>query len=237
MQGKSGGSEGNSCRERRRWGQRRKRRGSEGNTCMEEVGSEKEGSLHIVRMLYMALGDMWPSASKDITQLLGTVTEWLFCASVSDIHIGPAVPELAAHKHITHACWGPEDQVSEATVHWGHLGSFNDVPMLGSTEDLHLFLCMRAWPGSGDFDSFAGDSDLGALGTHYSPSLLYLQHPRALEVHTATAHTEMHIEAPRADRTHATPTDVCAGTGMNHQVCPRKHIHMCTWRALHQCLA
>lgn len=26
-------------------------------------------------------------------------------------------------------------------------------------EDLHLFLCMRAWLGSGDFDSFAGGSD------------------------------------------------------------------------------
>lgn len=121
MQGKRRGSEGNSCRERKRWGQRRKRRGSEGNSCREEVGSEKEGSLCLARMLYMTLGNMWPYASKDITiQLLGTVTEWLFCASVWDIHIGPAVLELAAHKRITHACWGPEDQVSEATAHWSH---------------------------------------------------------------------------------------------------------------------
>lgn len=31
----------------------------------------------------MALGDMWPYTSKDNTiPVLGTVTEWLFCASV-----------------------------------------------------------------------------------------------------------------------------------------------------------
>lgn len=92
---------GNSCREKevgsegrggaprgtpagRRWGQRRKRRGSEGNSFREEeVKPEKEGSCLIARMLDMALGDMWAYASKDNTiQLLGKMTEWLFCASV-----------------------------------------------------------------------------------------------------------------------------------------------------------